>query len=67
MEESIEKVMELQGLIRTFMEFLLDLNAIISNTVSRSKLVYDTMSNREGLKDPLIKKVMPTVRYNELH
>ncbi|KAL5363014.1 hypothetical protein BJX96DRAFT_177695 [Aspergillus floccosus] len=55
-EESIEKVMELQGLIRTFMEFLLGLNAIISNTVSRSKLVYDTMSNREGLKDPLIKK-----------
>ncbi|GAB1217319.1 hypothetical protein ATERTT37_006557 [Aspergillus terreus] len=55
-EESIEKVMELQGLIRTFMEFLLDLNAIISNTVSRSKLVYDTMSNRDGLKDPLIKK-----------
>ncbi|EAU32502.1 predicted protein [Aspergillus terreus NIH2624] len=55
-EESIQKVMELQGLIRTFMEFLLDLNAIISNTVSRSKLVYDTMSNRDGLKDPLIKK-----------
>lgn len=56
-EDSIKRVTELQQLIGNFMNFLLDINTIIDYTAKRSKLVYNTMEDKEGLADPLIKQV----------
>lgn len=56
-ERSINRVTELQQLIGNFMQFLLDISTIIDYTVKRSKLVYNTARDREGVTDPLVKEV----------
>lgn len=67
MEESINKVMELQELVKRFMNFLLDINRVINYTVKRSKRVYSGFKRKNGFVDPKIKRVSLLTSEDVLH
>ncbi|KAL3473103.1 hypothetical protein BJX99DRAFT_261649 [Aspergillus californicus] len=50
-ERSIDRVTKLQQLIRKFMEFLRDMNIIISKTVRDSRWVYKGFQRKDGFGD----------------
>ncbi|KAL3432697.1 hypothetical protein BDV09DRAFT_205769 [Aspergillus tetrazonus] len=54
---SFKKVTELQQLVRKFMDFLFEVNAIISRTAKRCQFVYEAVKDKEDLIDPLLKEV----------
>jgi hypothetical protein len=54
---SVRQLTELQGQIKSFMEFLVQISSIIDQTVDRSNFVFDTAEDTDGLMDTGIKKV----------
>jgi hypothetical protein len=53
---SVRQLTVLQTQIKSFMHFLLQISAIIDQTVERGELVYETAEDTDGLMDPGIKE-----------
>jgi hypothetical protein len=65
----MRQLAELQSQIQSFMDFLVQISTIIDQTVKRSKHVYATAEDTDGLIDQDIKDVrglswIPLLRYN---